>query len=253
MKIKVLGCDGGIGGKRRTTCLAVDDDILIDAGTGIIDLSLAALAKIDHIFLTHAHLDHILGIALMADSVYSQRTQAITVYALAETIAHLRRHIFNWQIWPDFSVLPSIEAPVLQFRAIQAGHSVLLGNRKITALPVNHTLPAVGYALDSGNAGLAFSGDTTTCPAFWASLNGLPNLKHLIIETSFANNELALARISKHFCPSLLADDLKFLESQPQIHITHLKPDAEVLILHELTQTLGRAFRRLQADDVIVL
>ena len=45
MKVRVLGCSGGIGGRSlRTTSLLVDDDILIDAGTGLTELPLDAQA-----------------------------------------------------------------------------------------------------------------------------------------------------------------------------------------------------------------
>ena len=35
MRIRVLGCSGGIGAGSRTTALLIDEDVLIDAGTGI--------------------------------------------------------------------------------------------------------------------------------------------------------------------------------------------------------------------------
>ena len=69
MKIRVLGCSGAIAAGCRTTAFLLDDDVLIDAGTGVGDLSLDALARIDHILLSHSHLDHVLSIALLADSV----------------------------------------------------------------------------------------------------------------------------------------------------------------------------------------
>ena len=70
MKLKVLGCSGSIGGQQqRTTSLLVDDDMLIDAGTGVGDLEIAQLAKIDHVFLTHSHLDHIACLPFIPDTV----------------------------------------------------------------------------------------------------------------------------------------------------------------------------------------
>ena len=58
MKLRILGCSGGIGGRHlRTTSFLLDHDILIDAGTAAADLSIAELAAIDHVFLTHTHLD----------------------------------------------------------------------------------------------------------------------------------------------------------------------------------------------------
>ena len=98
MKLRVLGCSGGIGGRTfRTTSMLVDEDVLIDAGTGAADLSLSALSRIDHVFLTHSHLDHISSLPLILDAVFSRRKQALTVYALSETIAVLKKHIFNWE------------------------------------------------------------------------------------------------------------------------------------------------------------
>ncbi|MEE8345525.1 MAG: hypothetical protein V3R35_09305 [Woeseiaceae bacterium] len=38
--------------------MLIDDDILLDAGTGIGDLALKDLRTIRHVFLTHAHLAH---------------------------------------------------------------------------------------------------------------------------------------------------------------------------------------------------
>ena len=90
MKVRVLGCSGGIGARARTTSFLVDDDILLDAGTGVEDLSIAELAAIDHVFLTHSHLDHIAALPLLVDSVGSLRKKPIVVHALRETIDALR-------------------------------------------------------------------------------------------------------------------------------------------------------------------
>src|SRR5690606_24101058 len=96
MRLRVLGCSGSIGGQQnRTTSFLVDQDILIDAGTGVGDLSLAELALIDHIFVTHSHLDHVDSIAFFLDSVGALRPTAVTVHATAPTIEVLKRHLFN--------------------------------------------------------------------------------------------------------------------------------------------------------------
>ena len=69
MRLKILGCSGGIGGTLRTTSMLLDENILIDAGTGVGDLSLDELTKIDHVFVTHSHLDHVTSIPFIVDSV----------------------------------------------------------------------------------------------------------------------------------------------------------------------------------------
>src|SRR3954465_2301763 len=161
MRLRVLGCSGGIGGlQNRTTSFLADDDILIGAGTGVGDLSLAELTRIDHIFITHSHLDHVNSIAFFVDSVGALRPKPVTVYALAETIAILEKGLFNWDIWPDFTKIPTPEEPWLRYQPVTIGEVVEISGRKITVLPAVHTVPAVGYLLDSGRGKLVFTGDT---------------------------------------------------------------------------------------------
>ena len=224
MKLRVLGCSGGIGGNLRTTSFLLDHDVLIDASTGVSELSLAELSVIDHIFVTHSHLDHIACIPLLVDSVWMMRDRPITIYAIEETLEILKQHIFNWKIWPDFSEIPNAQQPSMRYQAVELGETVVLNGRRITALPANHVVPAVGYRLDSGKASLVFTGDTTTNNALWKVVNKIENLRYLLIETAFSNSEKELAVISKHLCPSLLAAELDKFKREAEVFITHLKP-----------------------------
>ncbi|HEY6513073.1 MAG TPA: 3',5'-cyclic-nucleotide phosphodiesterase, partial [Burkholderiaceae bacterium] len=177
MRLRVLGCSGGIGGRHlRTTSFLVDGDILLDAGTGVGDLSLAELSLVDHIFVTHSHLDHVTSIAFIADTVGGMRAQPITVHATRETIAILKNHIFNWEIWPDFTQIPTPQAPFMRYEEIEVGRSVSLAGRSFTPLPAIHTVPAVGFLLDSGRGSLVFTGDTGPNDALWVIVNRLDNL-----------------------------------------------------------------------------
>lgn len=255
MKIRILGCSGGIGGRHlRTTSILVDNDILIDCGTGVADLSIAELAQIDHVFLTHSHMDHIACLPLMIDTVGDMRNRALTVHALPATAEILRAHIFNWAVWPDFSEIPSSKKPWLAFESIEVGQRVELDGRRIVPLPANHTVPAVGYLLDSGRVSLAFSGDTGPCPALWQAVNAIDNLKTLIIETAFSNRERKLAEASRHLCPSMLLEELRYLQSQPEIFITHLKPGQIELTMEEIEGSIGEFKpRMLQNNQVFEL
>lgn len=240
MKLRVLGCSGGIGGRHlRTTSLLVDHDILIDAGTGVADLSIAELAAIDHVFLTHSHLDHIASLPLMIDAVADRRTKPLTIYGKVEVLDILRKHIFNWLIWPDFAEVPNAAQPLMCYQTIELDQAVVLDGRSFTALPADHTVPAVGYQLDSGTASLVFSGDTGVCDAFWQAVNRIDNLKHLIIECAFSNREQQLALLSKHLCPTVLANGLQKLTRTCQIYITHLKPGQVELTMDEIEHCLS--------------
>ena len=239
MRLRILGCSGGIGGDLRTTSMLLDHDVLIDAGTGVADLSLSELKQVDHVFVTHSHLDHIACIPFLVDAVGGMRSQPVTVHATAQTLRALRDHVFNWKIWPDFSQIPSAEAPFLQYREIRVGEPVLLGSRSITPLPANHVVPAIGFRLDSGQASLVFTGDTTSNDALGEQVNQMDNLRYLIIETAFSNAERQLAIDSKHLCPSMLADELAKLTRPAQIFITHLKPGEGALTMEQVQQIAG--------------
>lgn len=234
MRLKVLGCSGGIGGNLRTTSFLLDQDVLIDAGTGVTELSLTELALVDHVFVTHSHLDHVACIPFMVDSVGFMRDRPLTVYATEETLEILRQHIFNWKIWPDFTEIPNVRQPYMRYQSIELGVPLVLNGRKITAIPANHVVPAVGYHLDSGAASLIFSGDTTANDALWDVVNKISNLRYLIIETAFPNSEKELAIISKHLCPSMLAEELVKFKREAEIFITHLKPGELELTMREI-------------------
>ncbi len=246
MIVQVLGCSGAIAANCRTTAFLLDDDVLVDAGTGVGDLTLEALARIEHIVLSHSHLDHIVSIALLADSVMRQREAEgrgpIRVHALPQTLNALREHIFNGVIWPDFTRLPSVEHPVLQLVPFDVGDLLELGGKRIEVLSAAHTVPAVGFAVDGGAAGWwVFSGDTGPNPLLWQRLQRM-RVAHLVIETAFSDEERQLARISRHLCPAALGHELAQLQGSVDVHITHIKPGEHDSVMAQI-RALGTPHR----------
>jgi len=257
MKIRVLGCSGAIAAGYKTTAFLLDDDVLIDAGTGVADLPLDALARIDHILVTHSHLDHVLSIPLLADSVLRLRDAAgrppIQIHALPETLAALKAHLFNGVIWPDFTRLPRPDAPVLALRPFQIGDRLELGGRTIEVLSARHTVPACGFAVEGPQGHWIFTGDTGPNPALWERLAQL-KVSHLVIETAFGNDECELARISQHLCPTELARELRHLQGQIQVHITHIKPGESQAVMAEVGALItDHRITALQAGQIIDL
>ena len=231
--------------------MLVDNDILIDAGTGTGDLSLSELSLIDHVFLTHSHLDHIVTIPFIVDTVGGMRAKPLTVYAIEETLDILRKHIFNWTVWPDFTQIPTAEKPFMRYQTIKLGEKVTLGKRQFTVLPAHHSVPAVGYQLDSGKASLVFTGDTTINDSFWEVVNKIENLRYLIIETAFCNRERQLAELSKHLCATMLAEELAKLERNPDIYVTHLKPGEIELTMQEIEECAGQYRPRMLQNNQV--
>lgn len=261
MLIRVLGCSGAIAAGCKTTAFLLSDDVLVDAGTGVGDLTLEELARIDHILISHSHLDHVLAIGLLADSVIRPRHAAgrppVQVHALAPTLAALRRHIFNGVIWPDFTRLPSAEQPVLQLVPIEHGQRLLLGGKTIEVLSARHTVPACGFALEGRDGWWVYTGDTGPNPDLWQRLRDM-NVAHLVIETAFGDDEHKLAQISRHLCPAALGRELAQLggplNASVDVHITHIKPGEMEAVMAEIAlQPTPHRVQALVAGQAITL
>jgi ribonuclease BN (tRNA processing enzyme) len=263
MKVRVLGCSGTIAQGCRTTSFLLDHNLLVDAGTGVGDLTLDEMAGIDHVLLTHSHLDHVAALPLMVDAIASRRSTPLQVHALQATIDALKAHIFNNVIWPDFSVIPTPAAPLIQFHALTLGQTLQLAGKQVEVLTAVHTVPAVGYAISAGRGCWVFTGDTEQNPALWARLNQL-NVAMLVIETAFSNREQTLARRSLHLSPCSLARELEGIAPGKKypIYITHTKPAETERIMAEIQgfdQTgaagdhAGRDIRQLHVGQVFEL
>ncbi|MFZ4550658.1 MAG: MBL fold metallo-hydrolase [Aquabacterium sp.] len=245
--IRVLGCSGSIAARCHTTAFLLDDDILIDAGSGAGELRLDELARIDHILLSHSHLDHVLSIPLLADTVMKLRMgvagpsslRPIHVHALPETLDALRKHVFNGVIWPDFTRLPTADHPILVFHEFAVGDVLTfparggLPARRVSVLPAAHTVPAVGFGVDTPQGLWVFTGDTGPNPALWQALHG-QQIAQLVIETAFGNDEAWLADISGHLAPQSLARELAQLDGEVCVYITHPKPGEVPAVLSQI-------------------
>ena len=237
MRIRILGCSGGIGAGSRTSAMLIDNDVLIDAGTGIGDLELADLDSIRHVFLTHAHLDHIAGLPMLVDRVFDENfTVPLTVYAREETLRAIQQHLFNGVIWPDFAKLPSPQKPMLRYRVCSPGDTITIGHRDFYAVDVMHSVPSLGYTVQNSGGAFAVSGDTKTNETLWPVLNACSDLRVLVIEVSFPDEMERLASESGHYCPRTLTRDLERLRHNPEIWLTGMKPGEEAAILRQVTK-----------------
>lgn len=255
MRIRILGCSGGIGAGSRTSAMLIDNDVLLDAGTGIGDLALEELHHIRHVFLTHAHLDHIAGLPMLVDSNYEDDVETpVTVYGRQETLDAVKAHLFNDVIWPDFARIPDPDNPMLRYFVCNPGDRVTINHREFGAVDVLHSVPSLGYTIKNSGGVFAVSGDTKTNATLWPVLNACENLKVLVIEVSFADEQEELATTAGHYCPSTMLRDLERLNHDPEIWLTGMKPGQEERILGQVTAAVpDKNVRMLERGTVITV
>lgn len=246
LQVRVLGCSGAIARGARTTSFLIDDDLLVDAGTGVGDLSLEEMAQIDDVVLTHSHLDHIAALPLMVDAVASLRRRPLRVHGLRATLQVLRAHVFNNLVWPDFTALPSSDAPLVHFVEFDVGQSLMLGRRApkvVEVLPAVHTVPACGFAVRraDGHSHWVYSGDTERNKPFWRRINQM-DVGALVIETAFSTRERQLAERSLHLSPPTLVEELAQMSPMARypVYVTHTKPAAATEIMAEVNALVGQ-------------
>jgi ribonuclease BN (tRNA processing enzyme) len=225
VKFKVLGCSGGELPHHRTTCFLVDDRLAIDAGALTASLPLQRLLRVDDIVLTHSHFDHIKDVPLLADLLVGRRTTPLRVHASTACARTLKRSVFNGELWPDFTRIPSRAAPVMQLIPFATGEAFQAGGCTFEPVPVRHPVESVGFVVSRGRSRFAISGDTGPTEAFWEKVNATRGLKALLVELSFPDELQELADVSGHLTPATLAIELSKLRRRDlPVLLYHLKP-----------------------------
>lgn len=241
MKIKVLGCSGAEFPGNRPPSFLLNGNILFDTGSLTNVLDIKAQLKIDHIFITHSHLDHIMGIPFLADNlIFEKKWHKVNIISISHVIKVIKRSLLDGSIWPDFTVIPNRYEGILTMVEIKPGRSLKIDHYSITPYPVNHSVPAAGYLVeDRSKRRFFYTGDTGPTGATWEEI-GDKKIHCLIIEVSFPNRMEALAIKIGHLTPRLLKKELLKIKHRPE----------KILITHPKTQFLKTIKRELQRLDI---
>ncbi len=239
-KIKVLGQSGGKGNHISNSnfnlpCFKVNNSILLDAGAIFSEFN-KNLLNLEHVFITHPHLDHIVDLPFYIDRFFALRNTPLFIWGLKETIETLKNHFFNNFIWPDFSQIRLLNSrePAIAYQELESEKEIKVNEFIIKPVKMNHVVPCAGYVVEKDEKAFLYTGDTISCDSLWRELNNNPKIKTLIVDVSFPSEMEELAFKSKHYTPILLKRDIEnFLQRHIEIYIFHMKPEYRKTIKKE--------------------
>jgi len=244
MLLEVLGCHGGDVPNRRLPSFLINGCLLLEAGSVTSALPLGAQSGIEHVLISHAHLDHLVALAFLVDNIQSAhsaagRMSSVTTASLAPVIEDIRTHCFNNRLWPDFTKLPTVEEPVLRLEALKERDATKFGEVTVIPVPVHHAVPATGFILHDGKSGFVFSGDTGPTTELWKVAHDVRGIRAILVETAFPNRLESRARVSGHFTPALLQREMDKMPDAP-LWVYHIKPAYYEETVEELERLGGR-------------
>ena len=247
MRLKVLGAYGASDATHNLTGYLIDDRIAVDAGTLTSKLTFAQQARVEQVFITHAHADHIRDLPHLIHNRFSQNVPPLTVIASKDVMEQLRGHVFNDIVWPDFArfINPETGKPAVEYKALQVGRRWEVDGAAFTALRVDHLVPAAGVIVEIAGGTLAFTGDTGPTRDFWKKASAAPNLAAIISEASFPNDQKQLAIDSGHLTPEMFGEELKKVTADVPVYASHRKIPFERNIESEMRNIRDRRARIL--------
>lgn len=240
MRVRVLGCHGGETPRHRTTCYLIDERITIDAGAVCRSLPLDEQVRIDHMLISHSHMDHVKDLALLADQVIGRRKVPVALHCGPETAETLQSSYFNNYLWPDFTKIPTPDNPVMRvtvrdalkpFRIAAPGAepsqgALRDGEYDVTYVPVTHPVESMAMIIKGATGSILYTSDTGPTTKLWQVANQTKDLRGMFVELSFPNHMQALADVAGHFTPQTLKAEMDKIERRDEIplFIYHLKP-----------------------------
>ena len=242
MRIKVLGCSGAEFPGHNLPGFLLDNKILFDGGSITNVLDKKSQLKIENIFITHAHLDHVKGIPFLADNIIIERRRHnVNILSISPVIRTIKKNILNSSVWPDFTL-----KGILRLKELKIDQEIKIDGFTVIPLSVNHSVPAVGYFVeDIKKRRFFYMSDSGPSDKTWKKLEK-KRIHCLIIEVTFPSRMEENAIRTGHLTPQLLKKELLKIGYLPEkICITHLKP--------QYFKTIKTELHRLKINNLRVL
>lgn len=218
MKAVLLGSGGYYTtDHRHTLCVLLPElGLMLDAGTGIYRAPRYLRSRELHLFLSHGHLDHTVGLSWLAAVKAAASLDRVVVYGAEEKLAAIEEHLFAAVLSP--------KGPVYEAQAL-AAEMPLPGGGTLTHFPLKHKGGSIGYRLQWPGHAIAYVTDTTARPDadYLPAIRGVDLLLH---ECYYPDDEADKAERSGHSHTSAVAE-LAARAGVGKLVFIHINPAAK--------------------------
>ncbi len=155
MKLVLLGTTGyHPNNRRQTPCMLLPEcGIMLDAGTGMYRAGRFLQTSQLVILLTHAHLDHVIGLTYLFNVMRVHPLDRIVVRSAADYLQAIEEHLFSNALFPS--------RPPMELRPLEEPEEALPGGGRLVHFPLKHQGGSIGYRLDWPGHSMAYITDTT--------------------------------------------------------------------------------------------
>jgi len=235
MRLVLLGTGGYHPNERRhTPCLMLPEQgIVLDAGSAMFRIRDRLQTEELTIFLTHAHLDHIIGLTFLFDVLWEKPVKRVQVYGDAATLDAVQQHLFAEPLFP---ATPPIEMQTLPENV------PLPGNGRLTHFPLEHPGGARGYRLEWPDTSLAYVTDTTASPQA-SYIEQIRGARLLVHECYFNDDWTEQAQLTGHSCTTPVGEAARAagVEQLVLVHVNPLLESDEELDLEAVRRSFPNA------------
>ncbi|UWZ84871.1 3',5'-cyclic-nucleotide phosphodiesterase [Occallatibacter riparius] len=214
----------------------INDSVAIDAGSLGFWRTPQDQEAVKHVFLTHAHTDHIASLPIFIENAWTPTGDCPTVYGGIETLEDVQKHIFNNRTWPDFIAISKTMPPFLRTVVLRPELPVQATGLTMTPVPVNHLVPTFGFVVSDGESAVIFGGDSGPTDRLWEIARKTPGVRAVFLEACFPNSMSRLAEVSRHLTPQMFAAEAAKLPPGTRFIAVHIKVRYRDQVIQELSE-----------------
>jgi ribonuclease BN (tRNA processing enzyme) len=215
MKLIVLGSTGyHPNDLRHTACIMLPEiGVVLDAGTAMFRVGPLLCTPELHIFLSHAHLDHVIGLTYLFDVLGRDVKRRVVIHGEAEKLAAVREHLLSPLLFPV--PLPCEYQPL-------TGPVALPQGGQLTSFALEHPGGVLGFRLDWPGRSLAYVTDTIARPES-PYVDAIRDVDVLLHECYFPDSEQAMADLTGHSHTTAVAQVAQ-RAGVKRLYLMHLYP-----------------------------